>query len=302
MGGKHRPGTPKDRALGAELRAIREQAGKSLGNVARAIQWNPSTLSRLERGQRHVSPESVMGLSVVYNLPIERRDELVARAKEASALGWWDRPSPGVPSDMGALASYEAEAIRMTDWCPGLLPGLLQTPNFARAIMHEYDVPEHEVEPRIRARCQRQQLLEQRDVDYYAFVGMAALTNDLGDKSGFVEQLTHVYRMSRRRGICIRLVEASTAFGAVSWYMRNFDKAGPVVILEHVGSSTYLFDEETDPYIKARVKLDRIALSAQATRDRIDMLIEQYNLGVANESGAVAVQEVPRLGRPVGLR
>jgi hypothetical protein len=47
MGGKHRPGTPQDRALGAELRVLREQSGKSLAEVAGAIQWNVSTLSRL---------------------------------------------------------------------------------------------------------------------------------------------------------------------------------------------------------------------------------------------------------------
>lgn len=76
MGGKHRPGTPRDRALGAELRAIREAKGMSLQQVAKVIQWNVSTLSRLERGQRHISSEAVMGLSMVYELPLKRRDEL----------------------------------------------------------------------------------------------------------------------------------------------------------------------------------------------------------------------------------
>jgi transcriptional regulator with XRE-family HTH domain len=279
MGGKHRPGTPKDRAIGAELRAIREQAGKSLGEVCRAIQWSPSTLSRLERGQRHFSPEAVMGLAVVYKLPTARRHELVERAKESSTLAWWDRPPPGVPSDLGALASYEVEAIRMIDWSPSLLPGLLQTIPYARAIMHDWGVHENNVEPRLRARQQRQQLLERRDVDYYAFISMAALTNFLCDKPQFVEQLQHVNRLSRREGISIRLVEAPTAFSMTSWYLMNFDKAGSVVVLEHLGSSTFLFDEETDPYTAARAKLARIALSEHETRDKIDLLIEQCMLG-----------------------
>src|SRR5262245_534500 len=109
MGGRHRPGTPRDRALGAELRAIRERTGMSLGAAATAIQVNISTLSRLERGQRHISPETVMGLAMVYKLPADHRDELISRAKEPTTLGWWDRPPPGVPSELGALASYEHE-------------------------------------------------------------------------------------------------------------------------------------------------------------------------------------------------
>jgi transcriptional regulator with XRE-family HTH domain len=288
MSGKHKPGTPKDRALGAELRAIREQAGKSLTYVCKAIQWNPSTLSRLERGQRHISPEGVMGLAMVYKLSPKHRDELIARAKEPTALAWWDRPSPGVPTDLGALASYEAEAIRMVDWNPGLIPGLLQTPAYTRAIMQDSGIPESDVEVRVRARQQRQQLLGP-DVDYYAFIGTAALAIHLCDRSAFIEQLRHVHRLSRRQGISVRVVEAPTLHMAGSWYLRNFDKAGSVVILEHLGSSTFLFDKETDPYTAARVKLAKIALSEQATRDKIDALIEQYTLGVDN--GVLAVQE-----------
>jgi transcriptional regulator with XRE-family HTH domain len=279
MSGKHRPGTPKDRVIGAELRAIREQSGKSLTDVARAMQWSPSTISRLERGQRHISPEGVMGLAMVYKLPSKRRRELVERAKEPSALAWWDRPTPGVPNDLGALASYEAEAIRMVGWTPCLVPGLLQTPAYTRAIMHVSGIPEQDVEPRLRARRQRQQLLERRDADYHAFIGMAALTNCFCDKSEFVEQLQHVHRLARREGISIRLVEAPTPFLSGGWYLMYFDKAGPVVIVEHLGSSTFLFDQETNPYTAVRVMLGKIALSEQTTRDKIGALIEQYTLG-----------------------
>jgi transcriptional regulator with XRE-family HTH domain len=279
MGGKHRPGTPRDRALGAELRAIREQAGVSLGKVASAIQWNISTLSRLERGLRHISPEAVMGLAMIYQLPADRRDELVARAKEPATLGWWDRPPAGVPSDLGALASYEHEAIRMTHWSPGILPGLLQTPEYAAAVMHDWGVPEGDVEPRLRARRQRQELLNRRDVDYTAFIGIAALRNRLCQPMEFATQLRHIERLSHREGVMVRLVEEPTSFTTCGWYLMNFDRSGPVVHIEHLGSATFLFDEETDPYIQARRTLNTIALSERATRDRIDTLVKQLMFG-----------------------
>jgi transcriptional regulator with XRE-family HTH domain len=279
MGGKHRPGTPRDRALGAELRAIREQASVSLAQVAAAIQWNTSTLSRLERGQRHISPEAVMGLAVVYKLRAERRDELVARAKEPPTLGWWDRPPPGVPSDLGALACYEHEAIRMTVWSPGLVPGLLQTSDYATAVMQDWGVPESDVQPRLRARRQRQELLNRRNVDYTAFISAAALRNQLCPPTDFTAQLRHLLRLANREGVVVRLVEAATSFATCGWYLMNFDGVGSVVVLEHLGSSTFLFDEETDPYTEARRKLDSMALSERATRDRIETLIEQQVVG-----------------------
>ncbi|PWW51972.1 helix-turn-helix domain-containing protein [Actinokineospora spheciospongiae] len=279
MGGKHRPGTPRDRALGAELRAIRERAELSLAQVAGAIQWNVSTLSRLERGQRHISPEAVMGLAVVYRLPLERRDELVARAKEPATLGWWDRPPAGVPSDLGALASYEFEAIRMTDWSPGVIPGLLQTPAYAEAVMHDWGVPEHDVHPRLRARRQRQELLNRREVDYTAFVGTTALANQLCSTKDFIAQLRHLITMANRDGVDVRLVELPTSFAIGGWYLMNFDRSGPVALVEHLGSSTFLFDEETDPYTAARRKLDGLALSVRATQDRVEAIIEQRIVG-----------------------
>lgn len=233
MGGKHRPGTPRDRALGAELRAIRQAADKSLQEVATAIQWNVSTLSRLERGQRHISSAAVMGLAMIYRLPAERRDELVAWANKPVALGWWDRPLPGVPGDLGALASYEHEATRMTEWCPGIIPGLLQIPEYSAVTMRGTGVPEHEINPRIGARRQRQQLLNRGEVDYLALIGSAALTNQIGGPAVFGKQIRHLLAQSRRDGVTVRVVEASTPYIFTSWYLMNFEQAGPVVMLEH---------------------------------------------------------------------
>lgn len=279
MGGKHRPGTPRDRALGAELRAIREQSQRSLADVASAIQWNVSTLSRLERGQRHISPEAVMRLAVVYKLPSERRDELVAMARRPAALGWWDRPPAGVPAPLSALASYEYEATRITDWSPGIIPGLLQTPEYAMAVMRDWDIPDSDIQPRLRARLQRQELLNRRDVDYTAFIGAAALRNHVCGQEEFVRQLRHLVRMSERDGVSVRVVAAATAFYLGSWYLMNFDGTGSVVNLEHLQSSTFLFDDETDRYVLARAKLDQLALSEEATRDTIEELIEKHIVG-----------------------
>ncbi|MFL6141962.1 MAG: helix-turn-helix domain-containing protein [Labedaea sp.] len=279
MGGKHRPGTPRDRALGAELRAIREQTGKSLAEVAGAIQWNVSTLSRLERGQRHVSADAVRNLSAVYQLPDERRDALVVRAEEPVALGWWDRPPAGLTHSLGALASYEHEAVHLTDWSPGVIPGLLQTKEYSIAVMRDWGVPETDVNPRLGARLQRQELLNQRGIEYDAFLGPTALRNRLCSSDEFVRQLRHLVRMSKRDGVTVRVMAAPTSFALTSWYLMTFEHIGPVVHLEHLRSATFLFDKETEPYLEARTRLDKAALSEQDTQDTIEELIERLIVG-----------------------
>jgi transcriptional regulator with XRE-family HTH domain len=279
MGGKHRPGTPRDRALGAELRAIREEARKSLSEVADAIHWNVSTLSRLERGQRHISPEAVMSLAVIYRLPDERRDDLVAKAKEPPALGWWDRPPAGLTNSLGALASYEHEAVRLTDWSPGVIPGLLQTKEYSVAIMRDWGVADNDINPRLGARMQRQELLNRREVDYTAFIGIAALCNRLGGADDFLRQLRHLLRMSARDGVTIRIVDAPTSFSLGSWYLMHFRDTDPVVHLEHLRSSTFLFDKETAAYLAASEKLDRLAQSEEQSRATIEARIERLIVG-----------------------
>ncbi|GLZ39017.1 helix-turn-helix transcriptional regulator [Actinokineospora sp. NBRC 105648] len=279
MGGNHKPGTPRDRALGAELRAIRENAGMSLAQTCEEIQWNPSHLSRLERGQRHISPESVMGLAMIYQVPADRRTELVARAKEVSTLGWWDRPPAGVPTELGALAAYEHEAIRMTDWSPSIIPGLLQTPAYAEALMREWGVPEKDLNARLGARRQRQGLLDRRQVDYTALIGDFALRNQLCEPEAFATQLRHVATLARRDGISIRLVEQPTALAMFGWYLMDFDQVGSAVLVEHHESSTFLFDEETTQYLRARRALTALALSERATQDRLQTEIERVLIG-----------------------
>jgi transcriptional regulator with XRE-family HTH domain len=279
VGGKHRPGTPRDRALGAQLRAIREQTGKTLTEVAAAIRWNVSTLSRLERGQRHIAPDTVASLAVIYGLSAQRRAELVARAREPVPLGWWDRPPAGVTSWLSALAAYEHEAARLVDWSPGLIPGLLQTREYALAVMRDWGVRDSDVNARLGARLQRQELLSRRGVDYTAFIGAGALRNGLGEPDDFVRQLRHLLRMSHRDGVSVRLVAAPTTFTLASWYLLHFTRSGAVVHLEHLQSATFLFDEDAAPYEAAVDRLDSIALSEAATRDSIEELIDRHIVG-----------------------
>ncbi|GLW91344.1 helix-turn-helix domain-containing protein [Actinokineospora globicatena] len=279
LSGNRKPASPKDRALGAELRKLRNAAGMSLAAVCEVLNWKESTLSRVERGQRSLSPESVMALALIYKTSHEQRESLIARAKEVPTLGWWDKPPAGVPSELGALAAYESEAIRSTNWSPTVLPGLLQVPEYAEATLHGWEVPANEIEVRLMARHERQAALDRPGLEYTAYIGEAALRNQLCVGEAFLGQLRRLVQMSRRDHITLRIVDKPTVLAVSAWYLMEFDYVGPTVLIEHYDSSTFLFDGLAKPYIEAKRWLSRHALSVEASRARLLAEIDRVQDG-----------------------
>lgn len=275
MSGERKGPRARDRIIGARLRAIRkERTELSLEQAAVLAQWSPSTMSRIETGKRHISPEDVATISTIYQLPLAQRQELIESARAGNASGWWDLPLPGVPMDMGAIASYEAEAIRLTDWSVNLVPGLLQTYRYAVGLMRSGGVAADVIEARWMARLRRQQILG--NLDYYAFIGEAALRTPFGGPDALREQLRHLLG-ARERGIGIRIVPEHQAHSLVlhSWLLMEFPNTSPVVNVEARNGSLYLHDEIAETYLGLVGQLDRIALAAPATMALVRRILEE---------------------------
>jgi len=265
MGGERKGPRARDRIIGARLRAIRkEQTALSLEEAAALAQRSPSTMSRIETGKRHVSTEDVATICTIYELPVAQRDELIESARAGNSSGWWDLNLPGVPMDMGAIASYEADAIRLTDWSVNLIPGLLQTYRYAVGLMQSGGVAASVIEARWIARLRRQQILGA--VDYAAFIGEAALRTPFGGPDALREQLRHLIG-ARSRGISIRVVAEHEPHSLVlhSWLLMEFPNTAPVVNVEARNGSLYLHDEVAETYLGLVGKLDKVALSAPAS-------------------------------------
>src|SRR5262245_56295090 len=101
----------RTRGLGAELRALRADAGLNTRDAAKKVGISPATLNRIELGSRPPSPEEVFGLALVYGTPIIQRERLLGMAHEASAPVWWDADKRTAKTNhMSALINFEAEA------------------------------------------------------------------------------------------------------------------------------------------------------------------------------------------------
>lgn len=265
MGGERKEPRARDRIIGARLRAIRkERTGLSLEDAAALAQWSPSTMSRIETGKRHISTEDVATICTIYKLPLAQREELIEETRAGDSSGWWDRQLPGVPLEVGAIASYEADAVCLTDWSVNLVPGLLQTYEYAVGLMRNARVDPGDLEMRWMARLRRQQILG--TVDYSAFIGEAALRTPFGGEAALRGQINHLLD-AHRRGIRVRVVtEHQPCFLVLhSWLLMEFPNTSPVVNVEALNGSVFLHNEVAESYLALRDELGRMALSAPAS-------------------------------------
>lgn len=275
MPNKRQPPRPRDRIIGARLRAIRkERTDFSLEAAAKVLGWGLATMSRIENGQRHISTEDVAVILGVYRIPSAEREGVIAEAKAENSSGWWDRPLPGVPTEMGTLASYAADANSLTDWSVTLVPGLLQIEDYAMALMHSQDWPLDIAELRWVARRRRQKILG--TVDYRAYISETALRTPFGGPEGHRNQIQHLLD-ARERGIPIWIVPEHLPVGLIghSWLYMTFPHATPVVNVEIVEGGVYLHDDQAERYTRLITKLDHIALSAAESQARLRTILKE---------------------------
>lgn len=273
---RKKPGV-RARGLGAELSALRAEKEFSVTEVASRLDWSKSTLSRLENGKRNITTEEVSALLALYGVTGDARDRLIDMAKNHEEPGWWAVGLPGLPSESATLASYEAEASRMTSWEPMLVPGLLQTMAYTRAFMLADGLPASQIELRLTARLRRQQVLCNPGVEYLALIGESALRANVGGPGVMAEQLTSLQRASEQA--CVRVVptNAQAHPGMVGgFFILEFPAARPVVHVEMARSAVFLDEAPmTGPYAEALQRIDAAALTAGESQELIDELIKE---------------------------
>ena len=133
------------RGLAAELKELREKANLTTREAAGKMGVSAATISRIENAGRAVEPSEVFALLVVYGVTGDERVRIMELAKDAEWRGkWFDSGSEylGAPKQLTALISFEAEAKAITVMNLLVLPGLLQTLDYARAMLACFDVPD----------------------------------------------------------------------------------------------------------------------------------------------------------------
>lgn len=250
-----RPGSPKARTLGAELRRAREDTGIGVRELARRLNIGHAWVTRTETGSRDATSEDVAGIAVALGLPAVERDRLVELARESGDADWLRAGIPGVHQELVTLIEYERTASSITEVAPLLVPGLLQTSDYARAVMKTSLGPE--LETRVAMRASRRDILTSRSAPTFeALIMERALLDRIAEPEVMADQLRYLGKIATLPNVTLRVIPTSvgewTPAHSGQFVLIDFPRAAPIVHLEHLGSAAFLTASQAiDTYRRA---------------------------------------------------
>ena len=227
----------RQRRVSAELRALRQAKGLTCQQVADAMDWSVSKVSRMETGVRGLFPDDVAALLGFLNAQSKLREELLLLVREGESPNWIQIGS-GLPKMWKNLIRMENDATSIYNYEPLFIPGLLQTGDYARAVIGagNLELAEGAVDQLVRTRMGRQALLSRYDAPMLAvMVDEMVLRRPVGDAGCMHGQLQHLLTMANRPRVEIRVVPFSA--GA------HPGLEGPMVIMEFLDQPTLVHVE-----------------------------------------------------------
>jgi len=228
--------TLRGRRLATELMQRREATGLSREEVARRLEWSTSTVFRIETGRSRPQPGNVRALLELYGVAGPERDGLIQLARDARQPGWWHSFRDVLPNPYEVYIGLEAGAAAIRNFEPVVVPGLLQTEDYAREVFRNgpRELDPEDVERRVEVRMARQKILTRSGRPrLWAVIDEAVIRRVVGGPEVMRGQLRHLTQSAGQGRTTIQVVpyQAGAHAGSI----------GPVVILD--------FPEPTDPAV-----------------------------------------------------
>lgn len=195
--------------LGQELRTYREAASVTLRSAAAEIEVQAATLSKIEGGKQAIRGTYIKLLSPMYGIPDDERARLLALAEEANQPGWWVTYGKLVPDWFKLFLGYEADASDLRTYEGELVPGVLQTADYARAVAlaNRPTSTDSELDRQIELRRARQQRLTSDDPpDVHAVLNEAVLLRHVGGPAVMGQQLRHLAELAELPHVTVQVL------------------------------------------------------------------------------------------------
>ncbi|MFD6423953.1 helix-turn-helix domain-containing protein [Streptomyces sp. NPDC060198] len=239
--------------LGRRLQEMRINAGASLEDAAKALRVQTLTIRRLEKAEVALKPLYVEKLLETFGAGRQEIDEFVEMAEQANRPGWWHSYRDAVPSWFTAYVSLEAGAKTLRTYEPQYVTGLLQTPEYAHAVLRG-GLPngtEEELARRVELRLRRQSLLERDDAPtLWVVMEEAVLHRTVGSPQVMREQLERLLDLSELAHISIDIVPftAGAHIGACApfTYFRFEEPELPDIVYSELLSAAVYLDQRAD--------------------------------------------------------
>ncbi|WP_433331903.1 helix-turn-helix domain-containing protein [Spirillospora sp. CA-294931] len=269
--------TVRHRRLARELRQLRERVGLRPDAVAQELGWDRSKISRIETARTKPKIGDVEGLLALYGCAGPKRDALVQLAKDARRRNWWT--AFGDVFD-GTFVGLEDECAQILSWQPQIVPGLLQTEEYARAVISaaRTDGPD-EVHKRVQARMARRPLLNRPSnaPRFHAVLDEAVVRREIGGPEVMRNQLVELWSAAQRPNIDLQILPFSA--GAQAGLDGRFvilcfenDDDPDVVYIESAAGDVY--PESAEQVNRLRLEWERLRGAALSVEESAAMFAE----------------------------
>ncbi|WP_165956458.1 helix-turn-helix domain-containing protein [Kribbella antibiotica] len=261
------------------MRQLRLDAGLSQIEAAAATGLTQAKISRLENGRYTPQPEDVKQLARAYQASPQVRQELEQTASDLSESRVYSRIvlQRGAWRMQQQAGRIEKASARVRAFHPTLVPGLLQTPAYARAMFASVGVAGEELERTVQARIDRQALLG-ADHDFTLLLTEGALRWQVTSPSLMVEQIEHISRSTQLSNVRVGLIPFSRPTGI--FVQEGFDlyDAQAVIIGTTTATATITDDADVAVYDQLFSELESLAVYDYAARRELDRIAEDYRL------------------------
>lgn len=265
--------------LGTQLRRLREASDITREAAGYAIRASSAKISRLELGRVSFKERDVADLLALYGVNDEKeRETFLALARQANAPGWWHKYSDVLPPWFEMYVGLEQSASIIRTYEVQFVPGLLQTEDYARAVvlLGHQEAPADEIERRVSLRIQRQELLTKPQApSLWVALDEAALRRTLGGPQVSRAQIRHLIEVTELPNITLQILPfrfgGHAAAGGPFSILRFSEPDLPdIVYLEQLTSALYLDKRDDIDYYMGI--MDRLCVEAESPADTISFL------------------------------
>ncbi|MBW1597880.1 helix-turn-helix transcriptional regulator [Streptomyces sp. JJ38] len=257
--------------LGAELRYKREEAGMTQEELGQHLFVSGSFIGQLESGTRRMQPEFAAKFDEIF-----KTDGYFSRNCAAAGKSRY-------PDHFAAAAEAEAIATDIREFAPLLIPGLLQTRPYARAVFRAYQptAPEDVIDELVDARLDRAHVLDDPTTPLlWVILGEPVLRQVVGSRAVMAEALTHIATLARRHRIIVQVLPFEAGAHAAlegSLKLMAFDGAPPLAYLQGLGTAQLSDDpEQVRHHTMTYDLVGAAALSPERSLTLIEAVAEEY--------------------------
>ncbi|MFE3444443.1 helix-turn-helix domain-containing protein [Nocardia sp. NPDC059180] len=280
------------RELGKYFRNARSDAHLTLDQVAGHMEWSPSKLSRLERGQPgKLTRHDIRTLCEFLDFEADQTAAMIGLAQHGAIKCWWHAFGDLIPETFNVYVGMESSARRLDIFRPDIIPGLLQTAEYARVLDRTYFTSDSadEQDMRIELRTKRQRIFTRKvkPVELDVVLHESVLRTIVGGPGVMAAQLRHLADVSTRPNVSIRILPYEAGFplgGPVGPYVVLDFRPGvgadvdpPVIYIENYTGDLYLEGEhDIQKYRTASATIRRAALDVVSSRNLIRQMAKEF--------------------------